>query len=383
MKTTRIAAGLTAFVMAAGMLSGCGKSEEGASKKSKKEKMTAPEAFNAEIDKLDSSDISKNGSVNIKVIADDKETDQKLSWDNLAESLNADKLDYEFSMVGDWNETDGNFSVALSGTDIFAFGMDSENYYIDLSQVKPGLDKAGLWNQSYSEKNNGYSVEDILSVLKISKSQVDAVASDITSGASVDSMADKVKGGLSDKTKEELKKLADKAEYDGSDIVIKGLKKADVQGLLDAVKEQYKDAAGTDSVPDLPAEAEEAEDNSTVDYSLSYSDDDLDQVHTFVINNEDGNTITVSFGIKKTDGNVDLSRFASSKTVEEITNNDVTFEQLAQALVMPLLSGLSGMGGGNSNDLEIEEHYPADGFTESIAEWEIPDDMKDYVTIEE
>lgn len=337
MQVKKITAGIAAVTIALGVFSGCG---DVGSKAGSKPKATPKEAFEAQVDMLNNTDLKDKGAAAFKVSYDAHDTDTRITWDNLTEGLNSKGMDFTAAGSFEWNGDKVSADIDFADSKLVSFAFDGNDYFVDLSAGKTILEKMGVWDESMSDRSQGFSVEDILSTIKIPKASLDSLTqqAEQSTGANVDT--EKLKSGFTDAEIAELKKLAEKAEYDGDKIVIKGLKDEDLKGLKDAFAAQAKEVSGDESF-DLESKLgvkDMGEKDVTIDYALSYSEDKLDQTHTFVVTNKDGDTVTFEISMRKPDGDIDFSKFSSAKTIEEITNNQLSFDTLLQYVMMGVMS---------------------------------------------
>lgn len=334
MQIKKVTAGIVAVTMAVGVFTGCGKVGS-------KTKAPANETFSAQIDMLNNTDLKDRGAIVMSIDLDNHESDTKATWDNLVEVMDNGSADFSGKLAFEWSGDKFSTDIDFADSKLVSLAYDGTDYYIDLSAAKTIMEKVGVWDESFSDKSQGFAFEDLLSMVKVPKTSLDSFTqqAEETAGADVDT--EKLKNGLDPKVIEELKKLSEKAEYDGDTIVIKGLKMDDLRGVIDAANAQAQDIAGSDEI-DLNETLGEEYDEVTVDYSLSFDEKNLDQTHTITMTDTDGNVVNISFTVKKPNGDMDFSKYSSAKTVEELTNNALTFESLAEYVMMFAAMGSDG-----------------------------------------
>lgn len=337
MQIKKITAGIAAVTIALGVFSGCG---DVGSKSGSKSKATPKEAFEAQVDMLNNTDIKDKGAMAFKVSYDAHDTDTRISWDNLTDAMNSTGMDFSAAGSFEWNGDKFVADIDFADSKLVSMGFDGSDYMVDLSAGKTILEKMGAWDDSFSDRSQGYAFEDILSTIKIPKASLDSLTQEAEQSTGTNVDAEKLKGGLTEAEITELKKLAEKAEYDGDKIVIRGLKDEDLKGLKDAFAAQAKEVSGDENfdLEDTLGVKDMGEKDVTIDYALSYSDDKLNQTHSFVIKNNEGDTVTFELSVSKPDGDIDMSRFSSAKTVEEITNGALSFDTLLQYYMMGSMS---------------------------------------------
>lgn len=338
MQVKKITAGIAAVTIALTAFAGCG---DVGSKTGSEPKATPKEAFEAQVDMLKNTDLKDNGAVAFKVNYDKHDSDTRITWDNLTEAMNSEGMDFTAAGSFEWNGDKVLADIDFADSKLVSIGFDGTDYYLDLSAGKTILEKMGAWNDSMSDKSAGYSFEDILSTIKIPKASIDSLTQQMEQSAGADVKTDQLKNGFTDAEIAELKKLAEKAEYDGDKIVIKGLKDEDIKGLKDAFSAQAKEISGDENfdLEDKLGTKDMGEKDVTIDYSLSYSEDKLDQTHSFHVTSKEGDSVTFELTMRKPEGDIDFGRFSSAKTIEEITNNQLSFDTLLQYVMMGAMSG--------------------------------------------
>lgn len=335
----------TAVVMAAVMFVSCGDSSDDdkkSSKKSSKSDSSAPdskakednkdsgdskdakEALQEQFDKL--SDLKNGGKVSVKVDFDAADTDEKMTWEKAIQSQNSDtKYDFTAAVNATWKDKTFDVSFSAFDSDLFELAYDGENYYIDLTNVSDVMQAANLSTYLDQELNSGVKVSDVLTKIKLTKDDLDALSSTVSQSDSDKSNA--YKEIFSDEVIDELKKLADKAEYNGSDIEIKGLTADDFKPLTEAISKKSQEVLGKD----ILSSANESTGDVTLDYTLTYDKDKTDQTHTVSAEDKDGDKITFTVEAEENSDALDLSAFEASKTIEDVLG--VSLKDLVAAYV--------------------------------------------------
>ena len=338
-------------------LVGCGSTEKSKSDNKEEEvvKIAATEALTEQIDLLKNSDISSEGSVGISLIIDNKNTEEQFSWSALTSGV--DEMDINIGINASWKDDIMDAGISIGDQTFTSVAYDTEYLYIDLSCLKDLAIVGGYDENSLdTEIGTGYSMGDILTMIKIPKTEIET----FTSGIVDDSTIDSFKSGLSTEVVTEINALSEKAEYDDNDIVISNLSIDDVRPLLTAISSEVSKTGADIDPADITTEETS---NAVINYRLSYSNDSLNQIHTFTVDDDD-QVITITFSVNN-NSNVNLNNYNSAVTIEEITNNELSFNTLVSTM-------FGGFSGSSYDDYEEDydfdfEDEPEISFEESYA----------------
>lgn len=339
MMLKRMSGMLVALIVSVGVLSSCGSADE-ASSSSKVDSVPANEVLQSEFDKLSTFADSDSGTIKIRLSVDTVGGTETATWDALvssvgeqftsgASSTSVSDLEYDLDLSASagWGTESNNFALNIGETQVIALGSDSENYYVDLTSLKPLGEAFGLTDESFSAL--GLSASSIFGKIKVPVSEVNAFAS--SAGSSAD-----IKGEILSKTtgltsnegvSSALDSLMSKADYgDDNSIQITGLTLEDLTPLVDAIK--AVDSDDSSSMLDIDESMLESEDGSAklknLDYTLEYSDKGISQTHTIKMTSTEGDIITLEVVLQDKPSDFDVSTFAEALSFEDVFGTDFT-----------------------------------------------------------
>lgn len=369
MKTRRVLAGALALTMTVSMFTSCGSVADSKGTDSKEIKsvaeqivsdssvvedssivedssveedssvvdaVSATETFDTEIAKLSdyfNGDL-KSGNISLSAKVDMKNTNESFNWEKAAK-YGTGGLDMVTDWGVVWDSGVLDFNISIDKKPVIATGIDADYLYIDLSAFKDMLQAIGAWNEDYEDNSRGYSAADLFTMLKIDKNipyddVLDTFAvgfnTDAYNSAALDEQLDtSMKAIFNDAVISDLKKIGEKAEYNGENIVIRDLTTADFSNLYAAMSDLVRG--------DVTANAKL---NKPTTYTLSYDADNFKQVHTISIDDADS-AVTLIFTVTDKPEGLNMDKYSSARTVEDITGGDITTEEFLSGLSAPKL----------------------------------------------
>ena len=227
-----------------------------------------------------------------------------------------------------WKGEDGGFDVSLGSTPAIALCAQGDDYYINLDGLSAFIIAANGSDETLTtDMGKGYTLADMLKGIKVSKAELESLASQTTGSTNNDTdIKAKLKEFVSNKElTDKLSSIAEDAEYTDGGIEVKDIAKEDIADLVKIVKSAVGSETGidTDSALDVLDSATDDSDSSAsddknvkIDYVLTYSDDGIAQEHKFTITS-DGGSLDIVFGIKDKATALDSSWISNAKTMEE------------------------------------------------------------------
>lgn len=234
----------------------------------------------------------------------------------------------DLSMNSYWKGEDGGFDVSLGSTPAIALCAQGDDYYINLDGLSAFIIAANGSDETLTtDMGKGYTLADMLKGIKVSKAELESLASQTTGSTNNDTdIKAKLKEFVSNKElTDKLSSIAEDAEYTDGGIEVKDIAKEDIADLVKIVKSAVGSETGidTDSALDVLDSATDDSDSSAsddknvkIDYVLTYSDDGIAQEHKFTITS-DGGSLDIVFGIKDKATALDSSWISNAKTMEE------------------------------------------------------------------
>lgn len=365
----KVLATLLALTLSCGMLASCGDTDsdskkEGSKAKSEKKEavsVSAEDALNAELDKLNG---FESGTISMRLLADSPDSEEKLTlstaqdWLNLASGSETGEdvafdIDLSFNTV---TTEDGKVGagIALGGEDMLSMYYDTADLYVDLTNLKPLLTAAGA---SMPDDESAAALEGLFCNLKVTGDELSSLKEMLTaSGVEISSEEDAKSKLDASGVFEAIGGLAEKAEYDGTDIKITGITEEDFQPVMDALDSAFEvdGAMGTEDEAEMPddmltsedeiewnvledsaeivesveADDTEADDSasdasaSTVDYKLSFDGKGINQVHTITSVAENGTVVSLEITISDKEEGYDYA-VDTAKTFTDIFGMDM------------------------------------------------------------
>lgn len=376
----KILAVTAALSMSCVMLAGCGSTEDDNSTGSKAAKsadkgateVTAKDALTEQINKLEGIADSEEGTVTLKFVMTSPDSSAPtISMDNIAELSTAfsdadsdsdeDSTSIDFnldlSMNSYWKGEDGGFDISLNSTPAIALYAQGDDYYINLDGFSAFIAAVNGSDETLTtDMGKGYTLADMLKGIKVSKAELESLASQATGSASGDTdVKAKIKEFISNKElTDKLSSMAESAEYTDGGITVNDISKEDVADLVKIVKSAVGSETGidTDSALDILDSAADDSDSSEggaknmkINYTLTYSDDGISQEHKFTVTSDDGN-IDIVLGVKDKATALDSSWISGAKTMEEYVG--MSFAEFA--------GGMMGIGDTSSDsDFAIDD----------------------------
>lgn len=376
----KILAVTAALSMSCVMLAGCGSTEDDNSTGSKAAKsadkgateVTAKDALTEQINKLEGIADSEEGTVTLKFVMTSPDSSAPtISMDNIAELSTAfsdadsdsdeDSTSIDFnldlSMNSYWKGEDGGFDISLNSTPAIALCAQGDDYYINLDGFSAFIAAVNGSDETLTtDMGKGYTLADMLKGIKVSKAELESLASQATGSTSGDTdVKAKIKEFISNKElTDKLSSMAESAEYTDGGITVNDISKEDVADLVKIVKSAVGSETGidTDSALDILDSAADDSDSSEggaknmkINYTLTYSDDGISQEHKFTVTSDDGN-IDIVLGVKDKATALDSSWISGAKTMEEYVG--MSFTEFA--------GGMMGIGDTSSNsDITIDD----------------------------
>lgn len=377
----KILAVTAALSMSCVMLAGCGSTEDessvsgGKSAKSDDKgatEVTAKDALTEQINKLEGMADSEEGTVTLKFVMTSPDSSAPtISMDNIAELSTAfsdadsdsdeDSTSIDFnldlSMNSYWKGEDGGFDISLDSTPTIALCAQGDDYYINLDGFSAFIAAVNGSDETLTtDMGKGYTLADMLKGIKVSKAELESLASQATGSTSGDTdVKAKIKEFISNKElTDKLSSMAESAEYTDGGITVNDISKEDVADLVKIVKSAVGSETGidTDSALDILDSAADDSDSSEggaknmkINYTLTYSDDGISQEHKFAVTSDDGN-IDIILGVKDKATALDSSWISGAKTMEEYVG--MSFTEFA--------GGMMGIGDTSSNsDTTIDD----------------------------
>lgn len=346
----KVLAVTTALSMSCVMLAGCGSVEDSSSTSGDKAvesgdksatEITAKDALTEQLNKLEGMADSDEGTVTLKVTVTSPDSSAPtISMDNLSEMVadftstdsdtDSDTINFniDLSMNSYWKGEDGGFDVSLGSTPAMALCAQGDDYYINLDGLSAFIIAANGSDETLTtDMGKGYTLADMLKGIKVSKAELESLASQTTGSTNDDTdIKAKLKEFVSNKElTDKLSSMADNAEYTDGGIEVKDIAKEDIADLVKIVKSAVGSETGidTNSALDVLDSATDDSDSSAsdaknvkIDYALTYSDDGISQEHKFTITS-DGGSLDIVFGVKDKATALDSSWIGNAKTMEE------------------------------------------------------------------
>lgn len=375
MKFRKITAAIASLTLTATMFTGCG--------------ADPTETYTEQVSKIAELSGSDKGTIEINMDCDFASTDEKLTLESLLASANADmdedtEFDLDIGVTAAWSGDKTSMDMGISDDNIISIYGDNESLCLDLSNLSGIVSEFGLDGEIATELSK------LFTVIKFNYAELKGLAETISGepmvGNESDMDAAEVKNILIATLTDEglmnsLKSLSEKATIKEGKIEIHDISKEDLKNISDALeasveKNGIEDLMGDIDSPTILTDEDDdsgEEKNVTIDYSLSYDDAKLDQVHEIKLVNDNGDKVTFEIKIKDSDSGLnDLSEKA--KTFEEITGCSI------EDYIAKLIGGfMPGMMTDDNSDMD-KQNVPEDS-SEDSSEGFI-DPMKSSIDLE-
>jgi hypothetical protein len=306
------------------------------------------ETYNEQVSKIAELSDSDKGTVEINIDCDLASTDEKMTLESLLAGADEDaEFDFGLGVTAAWSGDKASMDLGLSGDNLISIYGDTESLCLDISKLSGVLSELGLDSEITTELSK------LFTTIKFNYEEIQGLVETFSGESIDDSEADldaaeakgKVVAVLTDEDlMSALKSLGEKATIKEGKIEIHDISKDDLKKIADALEASVEKndmddlLSSIDNPTIIPDDIENDEEKTvTIDYSLSYDDDKLDQVHEIKVSNDSGDKVTFEIKVKDSDSGLnDLSEKA--KTFDEIMGCSV--EDYITKLMGSLMSGM-------------------------------------------
>lgn len=260
------------------------------------------------------------GQIDINIVYDSAATDQQGTFSDILNAMVVGTSDdveggiaYDMTMdfSVEWVVGQARVSFSMGDEVIFEAVRDDDKYYVDLAGM------SSLITPFIEDDENS---KEMFSKIRITEDDYNALLSAGAEAANGDTstlmdlptiIGDAFLNGLSGR-----------AEFDGNDVVIRGITADDLSSIFTKVsialsgETEDVDTSETDSAVEDEAVVS---DDISIDYRMSYAIGEwLSQIHKFNCETETGDKVTVTVSVTNEPVEIDISKYEDAVTFEEI-----------------------------------------------------------------